>query len=201
MQLAALLHTESGCAGPLGDGGSSHGLAHSQQQPEFALLIALGFNALLRTSEMLSLSHQHVVPHRGGKGMSLIIPGSKTSQGNPQVLLVLDDALIACATSVLRPQEKALLWPHGPHCFRKLFAKLLCRLGFAEDDYTPYSLRRGGATWHFQSTLSVDATVARGRWSCSKTAKQYVICGRRHFPTGASQLYRLSARASEGVEA
>ena len=77
------------------------GLAHSQQQPEFALLIALGFNALLRTSEMLSLSHQHVVPHRGGKGVSLIIPGSKTSQGNPQVLLVHDDALIAYATSVL----------------------------------------------------------------------------------------------------
>ena len=122
--------------------------------------------------------------------MSLIIPGSKTSQGNPQVLLVLDDALIACATSVLRPQEKALLWPHGPHCFRKLFAKLLCRLGFAEDDYTPYSLRRGGATWHFQATLSMDATVARGRWSCNKTAKQYV-------DEGTFQLAQVNFTASQ----
>ena len=51
---------------------------------------------------------------------------------------------------------------------------LLRRLGFAEDDYTPYSLRRGGATWFFQSSLSLDATVARGRWSCNKTAKQYI---------------------------
>ena len=150
------------------------GLAHAQGFHEFALLLALGFNAMLRTSEMLSLTHQHLVPHRHGKGMSLIIPGSKTSQGNPQVLLVLDAELIGYATSLRRPGERSLLWPGGPHRFRQLFAALLRRLGFAEDDYTPYSLRRGGATWFFQSSLSLDATVARGRWSCSKTAKQYI---------------------------
>ena len=50
---------------------------------------------------------------------------------------------------------------------------MLTKLGFAPDDYSPYSLRRGGTTWFFQSSLSMDATVARGRWSCSKTAKQY----------------------------
>ena len=150
------------------------GLAHAQGFHEFALLLALGFNAMLRTSEMLSLTHQHLVPHRRGKGMSLIIPGSKTSQGNPQVLLVLDAELIGYATSLRRPGERSLLWPGGAHRFRQLFAALLRRLGFAEDDYTPYSLRRGGATWFFQSSLSLDATVARGRGSCSKTAKQYI---------------------------
>ena len=34
------------------------GLAHSRGLHTFALLVALGFNALLMTSEMLSLSHQ-----------------------------------------------------------------------------------------------------------------------------------------------
>lgn len=34
------------------------GLAHSRGLHSFALLVALGFNALLMTSEMLSLSHQ-----------------------------------------------------------------------------------------------------------------------------------------------
>ena len=38
------------------------GLAHSRGLRTFALLVALGFNARLRTSEMLSLSHQHLVP-------------------------------------------------------------------------------------------------------------------------------------------
>ena len=71
---------------------------------------------------MLSLTHQHLVPHRHGKGMSLIIPGSKTSQGNPQVLLVLDAELIGYATSLRRPGERSLLWPGGAHRFRQLFA-------------------------------------------------------------------------------
>ena len=83
------------------------GLAHSRGLHSFALLVALGFNALLRTSEMLSLSHQHLVPHRRGQGMSVIIPGS--SQGNPQVLLVVDPTLIAYASSLRQPGDKSLL--------------------------------------------------------------------------------------------
>lgn len=37
-----------------------------------------------------------------------------------------------------------MLWPHGPHRFRQMFTSHLQRLGFAESNYTPYSLRRGG---------------------------------------------------------
>ena len=48
------------------------------------------------------------------------------------------------------------------------------KLGFTPDSYTPYCLRWGGATWHFQSSLSLDATVARGSWSCSRTARAYI---------------------------
>ena len=103
------------------------GLSHVQGYREFALLVAIGFNATLRTSEMLSLSHQHIVLHRQGRGMSIIIPGSKTSQGNPQVILVLDESLIAYAASLIQPQEKGLIWSEGPHQFRQLFAKLLRR--------------------------------------------------------------------------
>ena len=86
----------------------------------------------------------------------------------------MDPTLIAYASSLRQPGDKSLLWPEGPHRFRQLFASFLRQLGFAEDDYTPYSLRRGGATWFFQTSLSLDATIARGRWSCGKTAKQYI---------------------------
>ena len=150
------------------------GLAYNCSCPQLALLLGLGFNALLRTSEMLSLTHRHVVVHHQRKGMSVIIPGSKTSQGNPQVVLVTDCYLISCAQRVLRPDSQSLLWSSGAHTFRKAFAYLLQRLGFQPHDYTPYSLRRGGSTWYFQHSLSLDATMARGRWQCSRTAKQYV---------------------------
>jgi hypothetical protein len=150
------------------------GVAFSQHLGQLSLLLALGFNCLLRTSEMLSLTHQHLVVHDSGRAMSVIIPGSKTSQGNPQVLLIQDLPLVHLAQRILRPRSKTLLWDQGPHRFREQFSALLGVLGFGPHDYTPYCLRRGGATWFFQSSLSMDATVARGRWSCARTAKGYI---------------------------
>ena len=139
-----------------------------------ALLLGVGFCCLLRTSEMLAITHHHLVFHPRHKGLSVILPGSKTSQGNLQVILVEDPGLIQLAATLTSPRSTSLLWPHGPHAFRSLFGQLLEDAGFAVGDYTPYALRRGGATWWFQQSLSVDSIVARGRWSCSKTAKLYV---------------------------
>lgn len=55
-----------------------------------------------------------MVPHRHSRGMRVIIPGSKTSQGNPQVILVLDEPLIAYAQSVLRPKERDAVATRAP---------------------------------------------------------------------------------------
>ena len=150
------------------------GLAFHNGNDTFALLLALGFNCLLRTSELLSLTHKHVVFHPRRKGLSIVVPGSKTSQGNPQVLLVSDQPLVNFASLVVRPDSDSLLWHSGAHWFRRVFDSYLVQLHFRSGTYTPYCLRRGGATWYFQSSLSLDATVTRGRWSCSKTARQYI---------------------------
>ena len=40
-----------------------------------------------------------------------------------------------------------------------------------------YGARRGGATWYFLETSSLDATLARGRWATSKTARSYIDDG------------------------
>eukprot|EP00435_Cladocopium_sp_Y103_P072729 s88_g41.t1 len=150
------------------------GRAFRAQQPLFALLLGLGYNCLLRTTEILGLTHNHVMFHPNNRGLSVILPGSKTSQGNPQVLLVSDTQLVQLARRYIKPESTRLLWRQGSYQFRQLFARLLQELGFSPDDYTPYCLRRGGATWFFQTSLSMDAVVARGRWACNKTAKQYV---------------------------
>eukprot|EP00435_Cladocopium_sp_Y103_P049951 s206_g15.t1 len=138
------------------------GLAFFYDEPEFAILIALGFNCLLRTTEMLHITHSHVVFHPKNKALSLILPGSKTSQGNPQVLLVTDDRLVQLVRRFVHPGRQTLLWAHGPHQFRQAFGSFLLQLGFTASSYTPYCLRRGGATWHFQASLSLDSTVTRG---------------------------------------
>ena len=59
-------------------------------------------------------------------------------------------------------------------CSLPPWARLLECLELRADDYTPYGIRRGGATWYFLETASLDATLSRGRWATTKTARSYV---------------------------
>ena len=156
-------------------------VAYHQKQTAAGLLLGLGFNCMLRTSEMLQLTWKHIVVHPSRAALSVILPKAKTSIGNPQVLQVTDLQLIAMASShldALRSRDKQLLiWPKSAAAFRDLFQDLLVHLGFGPQSYLPYSLRRGGSTWLFQHSLSLDLVVTRGRWACSKTARQYIDQG------------------------
>ena len=161
-------------------------LALEANEQPLALLLGIGFHAMLRTSEMMQLTVNHILIHSSKQAFSVVIPTAKTSQGNPQVLQIHDETLWRMAEKVGRSlQPKALLWKTGPHAFRKRFQQLLARLGFPAQSYLPYSLRRGGATWYYQTTLNLDATMTRGRWACQKTCRIYV-------DTGTLQLAHLS---------
>ena len=162
-------------------------LALHREDAPLALLLTLGFLCLLRTSEMMLLTHAHILLHPSGAALSVVIPTSKTSQGNPQVLQVEDAHTVALAKATLLTSRRGKarpLWSRGPHQFRRVFQELLSTLGFTSGEYLPYSLRRGGATWHYMVTLSHDATMVRGRWSCLRTCRQYV-------DEGTSQLAHL----------
>ena len=43
--------------------------------------------------------------------------------------------------------------------------------------FTPYSIRRGGATAFFRYTRSMEATLDRGRWSNAWAARIYINDG------------------------
>ena len=47
-------------------------------------------------------------------------------------------------------------------------------VGFTHKRFTPYSLRRGGATWHAHKFGSLQHTCLLGRWQSEKTAKIYI---------------------------
>ena len=49
-----------------------------------ALLLYIGFNCFLRTSEMLALQFCHLLPHHTKPEVAVVIPFSKTSHGNAQ---------------------------------------------------------------------------------------------------------------------
>ena len=161
-------------------------LALNSGEARLAFLLGIAFHAMLRTSEMMQLTMNHIMIHGGQQAFSVVIPTAKTSQGNPQVLQIKDPVLLAMARTVqLDSKPATLLWKHGTSAFRRRFQKLLSALGFAKSAYLPYSLRRGGATWYYQTTLNLDATMTRGRWACQKTCRIYV-------DTGTMQLAHLS---------
>ena len=61
----------------------------------------------------------------------------------------------------------------SPKIFRKLFAHMVQLLGLS-GKISLYSLRRGGASWHFLQFNNIERTAIRGRWSHTKTARIYV---------------------------
>ena len=154
------------------------GAALETNQGPTALLVVLGFVGMLRTSEMMTLTYQHLVVHPNHQHISLVIPESKTSNGNPQVILLTDQHLVKMVMA-LRPRRHLSkpIWTKSPQAFRSSFDQLIVLLGFHSKSYVPYALRRGGATFHFQQHQSLDLTVQQGRWACAKTARLYVDSG------------------------
>ena len=147
-------------------------------KPALAVLFTLGFRCFLRTNEMLALQWNHLISTSDRLALNLVLPFSKTSNGNPQVLRIEDVAtvrLVQQFRSVSDP--RALLWPHTLQRFHRTWKQLISCLGFSAATYSPYGIRRGGATYFFLEYGNLDATVARGRWSNARTAKIYIDSG------------------------
>jgi len=66
------------------------------------------------------------------------------------------------------------LLPCGPAEFQKLFAGLLKNLGLGLIGFTPYSLRRGGATSIMARCGDLNVLTGIGRWGNVATARLYV---------------------------
>lgn len=146
--------------------------------PQAALLLLLGFSAMLRTVEMLTLQYQHLLLHEGKRDVTVIIPFAKTSNGNPQVVRCSDPDLWSLLDQLKRKfHQTTYVWQGNPRSFHRMWKDLLACLNFNAGDYVPYGIRRGGATEYFLATGNMDATLHRGRWMTPKTAKQYIDHG------------------------
>ena len=146
--------------------------------PSVALMLYVGFLCFLRTSEMLSLQMFHILLHDRQPLVTIIIPFAKTSNGNPQVVQVKDPFLHLLSKHMQRQVgRKEFLYPGSQVSLRKFWRKMLQCLHFDPSDYSPYGIRRGGATHFFLQTGSLDATLQRGRWVVPRVAKQYLDDG------------------------
>lgn len=127
---------------------------------------------------MLHLQWNHLLVLPGQQCINLILPFSKTSQGNPQVLRV-EDPLVLQLLQRFRPaaDSPAMLWPLSLRKFHRTWKQLLRCLGFSPTSFSPYGIRRGGATYFFLTCGNIDTTVARGRWANARVARIYIDDG------------------------
>ena len=151
------------------------GLAVEQGIPQLAALAYVAFHCFLRTGEMLALQCSNIGGCR--EAPVLVLHETKTSKrhGFTEHIPVEDPvAIILLSWLQQRAGNVGPLWPHSPTVFRQRWRSLVILAGLPPDQFTPYCLRRGGATFDFTVHSCMDRSLMRGRWASSQTAKIYI---------------------------
>ena len=143
----------------------------------FAVTICLAFHAFLRTGEFLELQMSQIRGH-GGE-FTLVLSDTKTTKRhNATEYIVLEDpAVLACVRWAKSQKQFGRLLGYTPYQFRQRWKVYCTALAIDPDRFPPYSLRRGGATYDYVQSGSLDRALLRGRWQSLKAARIYVRQG------------------------
>ena len=150
------------------------GVALAVGRADLAALLPLGFLCMLRTGELYSLKQKEVI---FGPNDTAIITLRQTKTSGPNThSSVLEDAVGVRALRVacrgLQPNDA--IYTRHARFFGEDLRWLAKLVGFSHERLTPYSLRRGGATWHVHKYGSLARTALAGRWKHDATAKIYI---------------------------
>jgi len=151
-------------------------LLHASE-PDIAVLVVIAFLGFLRTTEFCRLTVGQLVFNSSLSKMQILFPNSKSAQrtGNVEMVHINRPALVKYCHILTRGKAASeRLVPSSAAHFRRVFAVAVSTAGLNAQRFKPYSLRRGGATFHFRKFKSLDRTMEVGRWSELKTARVYI---------------------------
>eukprot|EP00435_Cladocopium_sp_Y103_P054322 s280_g17.t1 len=140
-----------------------------------ATILLTSFVFFLRTSEGLHLRPGDFLCSPSDGSLVLRIAASKTSPTAQQSLAHFDPRLVSLLQTLLQglnPEEP--LWQFSFSHFRVCFTQLCHFFELQSLELVPYSIRRGGATYFYTKTDSLDAVMIRGRWKDATTARIYL---------------------------
>jgi integrase len=148
----------------------------------FAVATLLGFDCLLRSSELLSLTASDIADagdvRMGSEYRQMCVAIRQAKTGSNQSVTVESDEVKDLLRPLLRTSSRhSPLFPGGPALYRALFKAACSSLGLS-DRYVPHSLRHGGATRLYLRGVPVEDILLRGRWVSQKAARTYVQAGR-----------------------
>ena len=137
----------------------------------------IGYLCLLRTGEILTLKVQHVVHYEESHKSVLCLPDSKGAKRKDvsEFVLVHDPVARQLLRIMMAGKSSddsvfGLTWASLARGLRASAAAV----GIHDAGLSGYSLRRGGATFHFTQFASLDATTSYGRWQLAGTARKYI---------------------------
>ena len=150
------------------------GWFESEGHPGAATMILVAFHCILRTNEFFELRTGDV--STSGRGLLLQLRDTKIGQrlGIHQEVALTNPWLCRRVREAVRAAGAGhTLLGMTPYHFRRRWA--LARVALrASTRYTPYSLRRGGATAWFQYCGSFDKVADKGRWQTAAATRQYI---------------------------
>jgi hypothetical protein len=149
----------------------------SKNEVKLGALLALAFYTFLRTMEFLTLRRGDLTwdcrTMRGLVRLRLSKTGKRL--GVDEGLVINDPLVVALLQLAFADLSSDQLLTDMPEpAFRARFTRLISKFGLDAADIKPYSLRRGGATWHFRCYLDMNYTCLIGRWASHRTAKIYI---------------------------
>ncbi len=150
------------------------GMAMSIDDLGFCCGILVGFHCFLRSMELFTLRASDIVlgEHKG------VVQLASTKKGQLDIVVIYDPFVLKiCKLRVAQLSPHELLCGHDPRTMRTMFHQFMRILSLQDGGYKWYSLRRGGATRHFQAVGNLDSTLYRGRWESSRTARIYLAEG------------------------
>lgn len=154
------------------------GLAVGANQKPLAAILLLGFLAFLRTGEIVSLTAAKLAVNVPEGRVILALPGTKTSRQKEETVMVEDALVAALVLHVIKGHPGLKFWEGSLAGFRATFRQLCDFFELGPFHFTPYSIRRGGASYAFATGAAFDELLQRGRWQSSKTARIYLDTGR-----------------------
>ena len=141
-----------------------------------AILTCVAFSCFLRTMEFVGMQYNQLTFSPSGDRCHLALPRSKgVSRHGGVEGVAVDDALLVRLLRLVTADCNAgdfVIKLTAPQ-YRTIFDAAVAAVGLPAT-FKPYSLRRGGATWHFRLHGKMSVTMEVGRWSNMRTARTYV---------------------------
>lgn len=172
-----------------------------------ALALLVGFDCYLRIGEILGLRVSDVATPRdrrlGSAFTGVLLRLAQTKTGTNQSVTVECPAvaqLLMAHIATRRPSEK--VFEVSRHTFYEHFHAACEAARIDGHNYSPHSLRHGGATRHYLQNRPIEDIKFRGRWSSSKSVRTYIQSGKALLLTTAvdPDIFTLAAECARLIQ-